>query len=183
MQWAHKTQAVLSSSPQYPSTGCNDWSLWDLEQVWDRSLLYHWSTRARQKDQAWKEFLDISEGIALPRCSWHTVATASHERVRMDPVMWAFHLLLPAETLVASAVFPPEGAVHLINQGESFFKAESCSCMNHNANTMTQNLWDLPLILSVILWGSTSVQLITLWNKFWLVICRSNFQDCPWVPN
>lgn len=56
-------------------------------------------------------------------------------------------------------------------------------CVNYNAKTMTQDLWDLLLMLSVILWGSTSAQLITFYNSFLLVICRSNFQDCPWVPN
>lgn len=56
-------------------------------------------------------------------------------------------------------------------------------CMNHNANMMTQELWDLPLVFSVIFWGSTLAQLITLYNRFLLVICRSNFQDCPSVPN
>lgn len=56
-------------------------------------------------------------------------------------------------------------------------------CMNHNANMMTQELWDLPLVFSVIFWGSTLAQLIILYHRFLLVICRSNFQDCPSVPN
>lgn len=56
-------------------------------------------------------------------------------------------------------------------------------CVNHSANVMTQELWDLPLVFSVIFCGSTLAQLITLYNRFLLVICRSNFQDCPSAPN
>lgn len=138
---------------------------------------------AVQRDWAQGTLLCVSGGTAVPGL---THGTYSFTR----DLGWV-QLWWPPPPKAPSASCPCQLCAHQRAQCPCSAGMEAASrgsagagwCMNHNANMMTQELWDLPLVFSVIFWGSTLAQLIALYNRFFLVICRSNFQDCPLVPN